>query len=513
MGTVGEVFLLLSLLSFLPLVGSDPVVKAIAAPYFFPENLNYAWHPIDVTSLTCPPQRSIPEQDKGIPVIFETIHPSSLERALVNGYSCYTSTMAVKCSVNFVGWKTLSHQITNKEPSSTTCWEAIKRQEDGAQSPPPTFPAPNCAWWSENWAELDYTLVLKHPARQDPYTETLYDPLFPGGSCNKAECPLIHDGGIWIQTEPLASICKHWEVLQGLTYTGPEIGRILFSPEGPPKYLDHSCRMTFCGRRGYRLQDGEFLVFSSPPAWGVPPVCPAGTLVRAHTPEEEIRWNEISKMEEADRLMCISRLSVAYATGKVSLELLGSLVPSHGGPGTAYRINNGTLEAAHVKYVPLINSSNEEGNLIGVGPNGTPILWEYWVLSGSRMIGPNGVYKSKGRIIVPNFERRKLTYDLTIHVFEDLKEIPHPSLVIRSNHTDLLRKVSHNQGVEGDHWASIRLWFSSLWGSFIWTCGLALIGLILICCICRRVRCCCRGCGRPQSKEAGGWESIEMNDL
>nr|WAK77215.1 MAG: glycoprotein [Rhabdoviridae sp.] len=500
---------------FFPLIRLSPAAPQphFSAPYFAPKNLQYPWHPIPAASLRCPPLHPV-ISGEGIPAHIESPVKHDIEGATIGGYSCYGSTFKVKCVVNFVGWRSFEHVIVDLKVTSQICREKIGVVESGGLPDSPIFPPPSCSWWSENWSTLDHVFVLRHPVAMDPYSSVLLDPLFPGGRCDNKECPLIHHGGLWLQTEALSSSCADWSRIP--VTIGLVGDQVMIVPHvGPPMSLQGSCMLRYCQRLGIRLSDGEFIRIEDFKGRSRilpnPPICSDGVTIKALSETADEDRRELSSMEETDRLNCISRLSVALATNKISPELLGSLTPRHAGVDKAYRLRDGVLEYANVEYVPLSRPSNlTDPFLIGYSPKGSRLEWNDWVVSSNISFGPNGIVRPpNSTVIIPNFERLKVEYDQVIQFYHDLREVPHPKIRYYSNHSDLQGFQFGNVASEGSNWEVFSGWWSSIWGSFTWTVGLGLVGLIVIWCLMRR-------CGRnPVATQTvirspSRWEDIEM---
>ncbi|UGM46145.1 glycoprotein [Rhabdoviridae sp.] len=455
----------------------------VSAPYYFPESAPAQWHPVPLSSVTCPPHHFRPSGNAHR-VKIKSPYRTHLSNATIAGAVCYTATFSVKCSVNFVGWRTLEYYIEPRQSDLTECKSWVGKLLNGEDIPPATFPAPNCVWWSENWSTESHTYVSRHAVLQDPYSETLADPLFPGGKCSSQTCPLIHKGGFWIQTSGFSSLCSNWEEITGFLGTFGNV--TVVSPEvGPSRILTGGCRMNYCGREGVRTSQGEFLSIEESPGYTlihtVMKVCSPGQIVKTGSKRPFAAWLEYSVAEEEERLECLAHLSLSLATNKVSPELLGALAPYHSGPGLSYRVNDGILEVAKVTYVPIYEASKvNDRSVVGYSTGGQPVLWTDWVKWGNRTSGPGGTYHSpRGRVIIPHFEKRRLEYDREIHAFSELKEVPHPHVKIYSNLSDLLTSVSHPSGHAEDGWSKISGWFQSMWGSFTWSLVAAILCLLL----------------------------------
>nr|UYL95631.1 MAG: glycoprotein [Tongren Rhabd tick virus 3] len=483
----------------------------VPAPYYFPEDSVVPWHPIPLSSVTCPPHHMRPSGNAHR-VKIESPYRTHHSNATVEGVVCYTATFSVRCVVNFIGWRTLEHYIEPKQSDLGECRSLAAKADRGEDIPSPTFPAPNCVWWSENWASSTHVHVSSHLVFQDPYSETLADPLFPGGKCSDSACPLIHKGGFWIRTGGFSSLCTNWEEVTGLLGTFGEV--TVVAPEvGPSRVLTGGCKMHYCGREGIRLKQGEFITIQEGPGYtllrDLMRPCSPGQIVKTGSKRPFASWLEYSVAEEEERLECLTHLSLSVATHKASPELLGALSPYHAGPGLAYRVNNGTLEVAKVTYVPVYEASKvNDRTLIGYGPNGIPVRWTSWVTWGNRTSGPGGTYHDKrGRVIVPHFEKRRLEYDREIHTFSELRDVPHPHVTIYSNFSDIIAENQHTSGQASDGWAKISNWFKSMWGSFTWTFVAIIVCLVVGICSVKKLLPCIRK--RRQRPER--WGDIEMS--
>ncbi|QDW81032.1 glycoprotein [Blanchseco virus] len=447
--------------------------------YFFPRDELYTWKPIRSSELSCPPFFPITTGSGKISVTYATPGPMTTESATITGYSCYKSIFSVKCSENFVGWQTISHTIRPTEVSHRECLDEYRRIKTGSLPAAHEFPAPNCGWWADRWAEKEYITLIHHPVSFDPYSLEFFDPLFPGGKCNNRVCSLIHQGGIWIQTEEHVGICENWH--SGIGHVGLVKNElVLFPMIGEVRSLQGACTLKFCGHIGYRLATGEFfkLDFYSLPKRI--PFCEKGVQVRLDSPRGMTYEIEEKVMKEEDRLECLTSVALMQSTGHASQYLLSTLVPRHAGPGDAYRLSNGIIEHAHVFYVGITKASTgRDQNVVGIDSKGNPVQWTDWIKDNGTLIGPNGVTRKPGSpVVIPRFERLANEYDLSLARVQSLKPIPHPLVTFLANKSDFLESESDNLGRDGSFWEGVRDWFHSMWGSFTWSMILVVLGIV-----------------------------------
>lgn len=502
------------------LVAGEKFEEYEHAPYYFPENKNYHWKPIPPEGLRCPTFYEEFEPVGLDPATYWSPAPIDSNLSLIDGVSCYKSIYSVRCSVNFVGWKTITHQVRPSEATEEECREAHRETSSGNHRPTPQFPSPNCGWWAEHWAEETFIEISRHPVSFDPYSLEKIDPLFPGGKCTGEACSLIHSGGLWIQTSSHSRICDNWT--KGVGHLGRFQGAMVFIPTAAePKVLDGSCRLSYCSRNGLRLNNGEFLYLPNPPRplTTIYPTCPSTVYIKVHSRDTDLLDTEKLILQEEDREECLTSVMLIQATKKASQYQISLLAQRHGGPGDAYRLWNGQIEHAHVSYLPLYKPlQSPDPAIIGFGRDGAAVRWTNWLKTDKVWVGPNGVTREPGKAVsIPRFQRLKSEYDITMASIQELREVSHPVIFVNSNQTDRISKESYDRGTDGDVWGSVTSWFNSLWGSFVWFWAVLLGGAAVLVCLVREILCRrskeeTRRRASPRRKRSG-WEDIEMTEI
>lgn len=484
--------------------------------YMFPKERNYIWKPINLSALHCPlsPIETIIHNPQ--PVQVRLLRPSGHLDSHITGYICSKLKLSIQCSVNFLGWKTLSHRTEDISPGLGECTEALHRQQQGDISSIPAFPAPNCGWMNDLWASATFLLMTLHPVTVDPYTGDLVDRIFPGGSCKDKLCKTVHHGAYWVSNSRVPEMCTQWEVIPGTVGTSRDGDPWVLLPLLGHKSLVDICKITFCGHTGWRLITGEFLIFESGLSSSLlrAPPCPAGSEVGELSVEGELGLANLQLMREELRLQCLSTLTTILATGRISAFQLGYFTPSQIGPGEAYRLNGLRLEEAKVDYIEVSRfSTTRAPNIIGYMVNGSEVTWSDWTpLSNSnRTTGPNGVVRlSSGVILIPQLESRRLINDIVMMIGQEVHLARHPHRDIESNFSDLIMTHEHDEGKSGE-WSLL----SWLFGKFRWEGTLVVIGTLLILIVgvklaIKSTRCTCLSRSKPT---INSWDQVETSSV
>ncbi|UYL95547.1 MAG: glycoprotein [Nanning Rhabd tick virus 1] len=515
----------LALILLLQSLSVTPEEWTYEPEYVIPENKKYLWKRINASDLECPPLFFSPPLINPSPVYIKTIAiPDEFDSA-IEGYICSKLKLSVKCSVNFVGWRTLSHRSEDLRPSLHECDSGLHELLSGNSPNPPEYPAPNCGWMADKWAESVFLIFSPHSVRGDPYTGEVIDRIFPGGVCGAKRCDTVHHGALWISKDRNVKSCyhfqTHWGTL-GVSKVRPTT-LILHSPHMGFRLLDKACRILFCGQHGVRLSTGEFLLLnlkSSNISLPTFPECGTDAKVSEMNLLGQLDYTRLELLDQDSRLQCLMALSTIVATGKINAFQLGTFTPTHPGPGYAYRLNGNFLEEARVSYLGIhIISTDGRTNRIGYDSNSIEVIWTDWVESPSiqGLLGPNGLVKlSTGQILIPNAELRAQRHNLLLTLTSEITVVEHPHREIEKNFTDGVIVTSRDTGEDG----SIHLgaWIKSPTGILVLILiGLVAIILLFICCRCSG-SCKCPLSSiqiqRPQPKRPGsGWAGVATTSV
>lgn len=466
------------------------------ATFVVPEDRQYVWKRINVSSLECPNIYSVPRLSRIAQVaLLRPEFTGSFDDA-VQGYICSKVKMSVKCSVNFFGWRSFEHLVEDVVPSRQECLEGVRTLQVDGKLSSPAFPAPNCGWMDDRWAEDLFLILTSHPTHGDPYTGDFIDKIFPAGICGTDDCPTIHHGSRWVTTNRTPSSCTRFQTSWANigNQEDPPHTRVVYSPEFGVRSLEGSCTIRFCGKSGWRLETGEFFVLSSPggTSLGIPPLCERGVKIGELSLQGQLDYTRLELLDQETRLQCLTTLATIVATNKVSPFQLGMFNPTHPGNGRAYRIRQKFLEEALVRYVGVTKLDDKpRNNRLSVDHQGKPVMWSDWVeVPGTnRTFGPNGLLKlPTGEIVIPNKEIRALRHNLQMTVAQDIDLVGHPHREITQNFSDQIGLSSRNTATDGgiDPFGWIKSKWGSLGGGLTTLIVAGLILWLLGRCICKR---------------------------
>nr|AYP67528.1 glycoprotein [Manly virus] len=510
-------YCLLWVLCLLPCVVSEwkPDVA-----FAFPEDRKYIWKRINVSDMECPAIYNNPSLNPVVRVNLRHPEFTGEFNDVIKGFICTKLKFAVKCSVNFFGWKTYQHSSQDLSPVISECTSAVEMYRVNGQTTTPAYPTPNCGWMAEHWAEESFIVLTDHPVHSDPYSGELVDKAFPGGTCATEHCQTIHHGSLWIPVEKVSPSCKFFKVSTGYlgTTTGAIQRRLLYSTGMGVRSLAGICRMSFCGHEGWRLSTGEFVEVPGDflKFTGTIPNCAPGLKISEPTVEGKLARSHLEIMDQEARLQCLSTLAIAVSTKKVSPFILSLFTPTHPGKGKAYRLHGSYIEEATVPYIGLrtLMTTPHEDN-IGIREDGTLVSWTDWVnVTGmSGLSGPNGIIRfPDGKILIPNSDMYSMRHSLLLTMTQELQDVPHPHREIEKNQTDSITKLNRDLGTDGA--PNIGDWFRSPGGIAAISIPIVILIAIILFCLLKNAKCTRKTIVvKPQKRQPNSWANVATTSV
>nr|WCD44318.1 putative glycoprotein [Hattula rhabdovirus] len=376
--------------------------------FYGPTSNTISWHPIQPKEIICR-QRILPEL---APSTTEKIPARKLtytDSHSVPGYLCSKSRWDVICTENFLGGRTLTHQLHPSLPSEIECVEAVKifRTSHNLDL---GFPPEDCGWWSTNTASQTQVHVTESTVEMDPYSLILLDPRFATGSCKIPPCQLSTMDTIWMNRTDLKKSCPKNQLID--VYKFNSSSPDFYSPDLIGSTLSGSCQMMVCGGKGLRLITGEWIGLEARNTreqewYSNYPKCSDHVSVNDISLTGIIsHLNKISLIDEQYRL-CVNTKEKILSGEPISRTDLGSIAHSAPTPGPVYRLNNDNLEVGLSDYQTLesVDPVKEGLDLDVIGRTvATQVLvkWNYWVdHTTSLREGPNGMISVSGYLVNP----------------------------------------------------------------------------------------------------------------
>lgn len=363
--------------------------------------------------------------------------PKMITENLVHGVFCQKISMSVTCETDFIGGKTITYSTIPQKAYLREC----QKHEIGV--PVETPPVPSCSWMREKTVDKVILVLIEMTAHYDMYTRAFSGPKFD--KCSKPPCYVDEDKGVWYPNEEFVDNCD-------LTSTDAWLDKdnqdLIHGSLFPPKSLKTACKMDFCGYRGYKFADLEWLYFddlSYVRRLSSVVDCANKTLKTNHDLyHDRILTEELRDSVREER--CIQTLIGLSNDKEVSRFGLASMVRTTPGPGWAYRLKGKILQRAYVRYqLAFAPSDNIELGVIAYTSSGVALFWSEWTRSEitDTLDGPNGITYSNGKIQFPENLYMKISDNE--HLINPI-EIRHPwadEKAFNGDHGDLGDLITH----------------------------------------------------------------------
>ncbi|AXZ78338.1 putative envelope glycoprotein [Dillard's Draw virus] len=361
------------------------------------------------------------------------------------------------CHMNFLGIKTIKHEIISEELTATDFTNYTTT---------PTFPNEECNWMTDTVKETTHFIASRGTLAYDISTGRTADPVYGTHLCAVNYCHLRKD--VIFRSDETFKIKEYgfkeilYEVeldqnhqvtessviqsrdfhplsIRGACIDEQNLGGRKFSlifPNGFYLVLDIAVKS---GGLNIRYQTGSDLVARAShrltgsggtPVRGVKdkdvvvktdvsdrgcsswcsainglPVCP--THARHHIRQTGMLSMEFQQerrmLARVESFICREKLHEVRTTKKINAIGLGMFVQRHGGPGPVYRIKNQTLESATGIYKRIFWEPRDDQ--IGMYYNGTEekkVTCAEWITDRNGMSCINGIVKYGNKIIHPS---------------------------------------------------------------------------------------------------------------
>ncbi|AID53191.1 glycoprotein [Dolphin rhabdovirus] len=447
------------------------------------------WTPDSIHNLTCPSYIKIYEG-----------HPKQMRYAVYtapadkemyrDGFICATTTWSVTCDFRWYGSKYISHEVVVKRTTPDQCKFAIKEYQEGLPELP-TMPAESCGWNNVLTESKDYVTVTPHSVRLDPYGMVYVDSEFKDGRCSEQVCQTPNHRGIWLPKTDKGDQCS--QVSASMVTLSPNrpdgkwtSSTILVSGTKELQ-LSKACKLSFCGKDGFRFANGEWFSFLGGLEKGIEEIvktldrCPMDTIIHTHNSHSDLSRIEAIAYENALQVNCYQELRRASETKKVSNFLLSFFTPLHEGLGIAHRINKGQLETASAYYTRVKLADHPTLDNLGMNSKGQTVSYKDLVPvttekgSGMSLFNGNTVKDGKINWVLSTIQQ-SIIKDLEEDTF-GAEFIQHPHAKHLPSYLNETIIKEKGQGTPGDVITSIKHWAGGLWQSIS---ASLFIGLLLI---------------------------------
>lgn len=367
--------------------------------------------------------------------------PKMVTESLVHGVFCQKIAVSVTCDTDFVGSNTITYSTIPHKTYLREC----QHHEIGV--PIETPPVPSCSWMKVKTVEKIIMVLLEMTAHYDMYTRTFSGPKFD--NCVNPPCYINEDKGVWYPNEEFSDNC---DLTPTDSWLDKDDKNLLHGSLFPPKDLKTACKMEFCGVKGYKFTDLEWLYFDDInyiQRLNYAVDCVNKTLKTNHDLyHDRILTEELRDSVREER--CIQTLINLSSDRELSRFGLASLVRTTPGAGWAYRMKGKVLQRAYVLYqLAFALTDTLDADVIAYTSSGVPLFWRDWTKSDipDTLDGPNGITYTQGKVQLPENLYMKISDNE--HLINPI-EVKHPWEVDKAfngDHMDLddvVTKVKKN---------------------------------------------------------------------
>ncbi|BCV68594.1 glycoprotein [Carpione rhabdovirus] len=428
--------------------------------------------PVTPNQLRCP--HVFDDENKGLVTSTAQITHVEIDESsshfTVAGKMVHKVQYLVLCSTGFFG----GHSVL-KKILEVPLGEGEASQYALEDKEYPFFPEPVCAWLTDNVAaKREFHYSIPKDVIKDLYTNQFIHPDFIGGKCNRSPCKTIWNNVVWVVNRDSATYpTKSTEEGRIFTRKADHTVTKAVVPGHHPWGLTKACSLTFLGEQWIRTDLGDLIqIVADSGTKKVSPFksCPDGSVpMRGH--EDDFGYLNHLIMNMKNREECLEAHNEIVTQNKVSPYLLSKFRPHHPGRGLAHYVLNGTIFRGTCVYDGVYGVS--DNNSLYMDHEGT---WRAWLRT-PEGTGYDGMELGE-KVIIPDLEKYKSSYDNGMFITTNVKLVPHPSIEITSNTTD-----EETQEIHPFHEPNMKLSWSlwpSLSGLSIGT--LCILGLLWLCC-------------------------------
>ncbi|AJR28541.1 glycoprotein [Nkolbisson virus] len=478
---------------------------------FVPDTDTLQWKPANLDTLRCP-EAADPGPDDGAVVEKWVISRPRVNTFLgIKGYLCHYAKWVTRCEYTWYLSKTISRSIQPLDVTESGCQDAFK-EYDAGRLVPGSFPPEACYWASTNDETVHAYTITPHEVIYDPYSNAKLDHIFLHGSCNKDFCETSHDSTMWIaKRKGEGSVCQFVgredvEIIEGAKFSLRKFQTKVWL-RGPSLHnipLDKLCKIDFCGKTGYRNQQGIWFSIDrvswsknhSLPIRQKAVGCKPGenvAVVDTNLPDSDL---EATIEEMMWDMNCLNALETIQHHKKVSLHDLYQIAPQKSGPGLAYRLNDGHLEVAQAHYWSVQHPKRGKLSRTCLGARqadetSSCVKWNKWThVANNTYHAVNGITEVDGQILFPKRRVLHRKYDPEYATRQSLRFIKHPVIdkfedkaTENIEHKDIISK-DVNAGDLVGNWVvvaegKLSEWFGGLGKSIISVVSL-IVGLLVL---------------------------------
>lgn len=431
------------------------VVSSNHFPY--PTSTEIHWNPVSYKHLKCPQYHL--SFDSTIHKRLDKItvyRPIYNDNQVVEGYLCRKVTYITRCTTNWLFSSSINKIIHGLPVSKSECIIKIQSyiKDELLQE---RFKEPKCIWNQINDVENVVFEILLHKVKLDPYTNNLIDPLFPGGITHPNYSGTIHDDTLWISSSNKTFECTKHIKDDGVIYTASDVSERNLSPYIAMLHIDGykdktfkgSCQLEYCGRKGVRFTDGEWMeiVLDLDMSHNLTNLisdiepCEGNVQLKlGNQHQQEIITMDLT-LETIFRLKCEEVISKLINNFPVSPYDISFLAQAYPGPGSIYQLQDRVLMQAQGFYhlltavKPIV-----ESDTIGLFQNGSIFKETRWFIDNKNIShGLNGLVKMRGTIRYPGDIFHRVNTHESLLRTTNLVAVSHPTVISYSsiiNRTD-----------------------------------------------------------------------------
>lgn len=368
-----------------------------------PQSEGLHWEKISSSDLKCPPYDRVKDAHAELSQYEElqAEFPSSAYNSIISGTSCQIVSVSTTCRENWFAGREISYSSVVNQVNTALCQAELNSKSVRLPVVPPSV---ECAYWSQQHT-TDTTIDLSPLGlHYDPYVNGYIHPMFESGICRKSPCVSANKRVAWIAGEGNPNPCEMEKRSIWTDGQGPD--RIIHSHLAPPKF-GAPCVMNFCGKRGFKFADGEWMNilgagYDDPQF--KPCVNKSVSIYKPGLVDQEEGYLEDAIASNR----CYDMISTVRESGTISSWNLGVLNPKSQGLHFAYRLRNGNIERTLASFLKVIYLEERFSGVVGYTESHTPVNWTDWVShTNTTKLGPNGVlwltgaYGNESKLLFP----------------------------------------------------------------------------------------------------------------
>lgn len=342
-------------------------MKPCFSLYFYPIDQNISWSPSIPYYITCP-YRIQHGVDKNLDkMTMITINKIDYKTEYeVEGYLCEKFSYITTCEESWFFSRNIIREVTQNSVSFLEC-QNNKHLTNSYNVNEDHFLNPECIWNSRYSKSKIVYKFKDYKVKYDPYNGNLIDSIFLSGRGQNENQKTIYKNTLWIKKDQSdKQICMSGEKHEGLLFYN-SFSRDDYKCQGSilregfsPINLNNACKMTFCGKHGFRISSGEWIELLAINETSKDildsldcKVCPPGTKIKLHTPSLLKEETVSDILDYLYFIKCQETISKLINGLPISSLDLSYLVQNQRGLGLAYKVQFNKLYQGFSNYEAL----------------------------------------------------------------------------------------------------------------------------------------------------------------